>query len=272
MSSFETNVRTEYSLTVAQSMTDSPVMPIGQLVDTAPSLRSMLAAALIRAGDDTFLNPDSKPTLEAIARFMDANPHLFKKPDSGSWVNELREDDYLNKPETKQFEKAIGYLQACTPPDPVPCDPYMDTEFRPRRRHMHDVALQDRGQGLDNQYVVPNAHGNTFPEDPHAMENLFLRKNGWSFDGWTGQMKSDDKYFLNPAKSEGLTALAKYMDMFPDTYGKPDGRSNWVSELSEDLKLNRDEAKTMRKALEDYQATYASGIGTLDMLKASLRT
>lgn len=72
--------------------------------------KSSLDDLLGKQGDGTKFSDKDMPMLEEIAKFMDANPGQFPKPDSGSWGNELKEDNYLNKEETAAFRAALDSI------------------------------------------------------------------------------------------------------------------------------------------------------------------
>lgn len=72
--------------------------------------KSSLDDLLGKQGEGTKFSDKDMPMLEEIAKFMDANPSQFPKPDSGSWANELKEDNYLNKEETGAFRAALDSI------------------------------------------------------------------------------------------------------------------------------------------------------------------
>ncbi|KPZ11042.1 Type III helper protein HrpZ1 [Pseudomonas amygdali pv. ulmi] len=72
--------------------------------------KSMLNDLLTKQDDGTRFSDDDMPMLKKIAEFMDDNPAQFPKPDSGSWVNELKEDNFLDGDETAQFCSALDII------------------------------------------------------------------------------------------------------------------------------------------------------------------
>lgn len=50
--------------------------------------------------------PELKPVLSKVAQYMD-NDTKYPKPDSGSWVNEVREDNLLNIMDATNFQDAM---------------------------------------------------------------------------------------------------------------------------------------------------------------------
>ncbi|WP_447650328.1 type III secretion system effector HrpZ [Pseudomonas abietaniphila] len=72
--------------------------------------KASLDDLLSKQGDGTKFSSDDMPMLDKIAQFMDQNPSKFPAPDSGSWKNELKEDNYLDKSETGAFRAALDML------------------------------------------------------------------------------------------------------------------------------------------------------------------
>ena len=72
--------------------------------------KASLDDLLSKQGDGTKFSSDDMPLLDKIAQFMDQNPSKFPAPDSGSWKNELKEDNYLDKNETGAFRAALDML------------------------------------------------------------------------------------------------------------------------------------------------------------------
>lgn len=89
-------------------------------------LLTQLIQALLKNQMGNALQPDGKggsdiakgseDLMSQVAKFMDANPSEFKRPDSGSWAQELtakggtESDSHLDGDETTQVNKAIGML------------------------------------------------------------------------------------------------------------------------------------------------------------------
>ncbi|MCF5277820.1 harpin HrpZ family protein, partial [Pseudomonas syringae] len=72
--------------------------------------KSMLDDLLTKQDGGTSFSEDDMPMLNKIAQFMDDNPAQFPKPDSGSWVNELKEDNFLDGDETAAFRSALDII------------------------------------------------------------------------------------------------------------------------------------------------------------------
>lgn len=72
--------------------------------------KSYLDDLLSKQGEGTTFSQSDMPMLEKIAEFMDKFPKDFPPPDSGSWKNELKEDNYLSEKETGDFRAALDKL------------------------------------------------------------------------------------------------------------------------------------------------------------------
>ncbi|POD32127.1 type III secretion protein HrpZ [Pseudomonas syringae pv. syringae] len=72
--------------------------------------KSMLDDLLTKQDGGTSFSEDDMPMLNKIAQFMDDNPAQFPKPDSGSWVNELKEDNFLDGDKTAAFRSALDII------------------------------------------------------------------------------------------------------------------------------------------------------------------
>lgn len=82
------------------------------------ALVDMLAEALMQAlfqkkGDGaTFNNPGNNPLMDLIAKFMDQNQSKYGSPQNATgnvrnWMDEMREDNYLDKNELQDFSKGL---------------------------------------------------------------------------------------------------------------------------------------------------------------------
>lgn len=72
--------------------------------------KSVLDDLLTQQSNGATFSQDDMPMLEKIAQFMDDNKSRFAVPDSGSWANELKEDNFLDGSETAQFRSALDIL------------------------------------------------------------------------------------------------------------------------------------------------------------------
>lgn len=68
---------------------------------------------------DAYLNTATMDVAEKVAEFMDNNPKIFGKPDSGSWLNEVKgneerdkQENHLDNSEREKFLTAINLLKA----------------------------------------------------------------------------------------------------------------------------------------------------------------
>lgn len=72
--------------------------------------KSSLDDLLNKQGEGTTFSNKDMPMLNEIAKFMDDPKNGFPSPDSGSWANELKEDNYLNEEETAAFRAALDSI------------------------------------------------------------------------------------------------------------------------------------------------------------------
>ncbi|WP_437883146.1 harpin HrpZ family protein [Pseudomonas sp. LRF_L74] len=72
--------------------------------------KSSLDDLLSKSGEGSKFSSDDMSMLKEVGKFMDANPSQFPAPDSGSWANELQEDNFLNESETSSFQSAIDMI------------------------------------------------------------------------------------------------------------------------------------------------------------------
>jgi hypothetical protein len=73
-------------------------------------VKILLGNLLSKQGDGANFSAQDLPILEKVAQFMDANQGVFSKPDAGSWLNELKEDSYLDADETAQVRAALDVI------------------------------------------------------------------------------------------------------------------------------------------------------------------
>jgi hypothetical protein len=190
-----------------------------------------LKDALVQTGKgDAFLNPSLKIELESVAKFMDQHPDKFGKPEGkGSWLSELKEDNYLDKNENKAFSSAIDMMQDARSAGGV-------------------------GQGQENAPAQSNGQQNAVSDTPPRAAAPSTEQS----PGQGGKPNLDDVLvqtgkgdaFFNPSKKAEMESVAKFMDQNPDKFGKPEGKQTWLSELKEDNYLDSKENKSFSKAID----------------------
>lgn len=72
--------------------------------------KALLDDLLTKQNDGATFSRDDMPLLKQVAQFMDDNKAQFPTPDSGSWMNELKEDNFLNDDETAMFRSALDLI------------------------------------------------------------------------------------------------------------------------------------------------------------------
>lgn len=72
--------------------------------------KALLDDLLTKLGDGAKFSRDDMPILAKVAQFMDDNKAQFPRPDSGSWMKELKEDNFLDADETAKFRSALDLI------------------------------------------------------------------------------------------------------------------------------------------------------------------
>lgn len=72
--------------------------------------KALLDDLLTKLGDGTKFSRDDKSMLDKIGQFMDDNKAQFPPPNSGSWMKELKEDNFLDADETAKFRSALDII------------------------------------------------------------------------------------------------------------------------------------------------------------------
>lgn len=195
--------------------------------DSAQDLKDLL---IPNGKGESYLNPSKKDQLEDVAKLMDQHPDIFGKPEGkDSWLSELKEDNFLNNNETKQFNKAID-------------------------------LMKDAGAGQSPARTESTPTQST-PEQPASGQSAPGEVGGNDLKDALVQTGKGDAY-LNPSKEKDIEDIAKFMDQHPEVFGKPEGKDSWLSELKEDNYLNPAENKQFSKAIDMMQdARGANGAG-----------
>ncbi|QXI31245.1 DNA-binding protein [Pseudomonas vanderleydeniana] len=217
----------------------------GSSDDTAGQIASLLSDALFeKSGSGANIRDAKNPLLGMIADHMDKNIGEFGKPDDANgkvrtWRDELGEDNYLDKDEKAAFTKGLeslikdilggGSQQAGSP-------------FGGAANSGWNPSSTGTGHGGGIQELLSSLLGNLGEE---KLDNL-LKPTGNPIRDARGEMafSNDDK--------DVLKEVARFMDMHPEEFGKPDGKSkDWMGELSEgDLYMSRNESKQFQKAID----------------------
>jgi hypothetical protein len=212
----------------------------------AGQIASLLGEALFeKNGSGANIRDAKNPLLGMIADYMDKNPDKFGKPDDAngkvrSWRDELSEDNYLNKEEKQAFTQGLEGL--------------IKDILGGGTQNGGNVGGSNGGwnPGAGNtgnsqgsggiQDLLSSLLGNLGEE---KLDNL-LKPTGNPVRDAKGEMafSNDDK--------DVLKEVARFMDMHPEEFGKPDGKSkDWMGELSEgDLFMSKGESKQFQKAID----------------------
>jgi hypothetical protein len=209
-----------------------------------------------KIGQTAHFTENSKQDLQPVADFMDKNPKLFGKPDSGSWSNELKEDNFLDKKETEAFEKGMSLFKSA----------HADDGKNDLGGGAYGGAGSMRGagsqQGLGNdllsqfpmlENLLKDLQGLLGQDQSHLSPAKGIAASS-RLDGAITPKDGDqtgDKggYFTDESATE-LKPVAYYMDAHPEKFGKPDSGS-WAQELKEDNYLDKDEFNKFQKGIAD---------------------
>lgn len=214
---------------------------------TAGQIASLLGDALFeKNGSGANIRDAKNPLLGMIADFMDKNPGQFGKPDDAngkvrSWRDELGEDNYLNSDEKQSFTKGLeglikdilgGGAQGGTGVGSGSTGGWSQPT----------TGTGNSGSSGGIQDLLSSLLGNLGEE---KLDNL-LKPTGNPVRDARGEMEfsNDDK--------DVLKEVARFMDMHPEEFGKPDGKSkDWMGELSEgDQFMSKGESKQFQKAID----------------------
>ncbi|WP_260954412.1 harpin HrpZ family protein [Pseudomonas citri] len=202
--------------------------------DTASSIASLLVDVLLEKKGSGATFDEKNPLIGMVAEHMDKNPEKFGKPDDATgnvngWKDELTEDDYLSGDEKKAFTKGLESL-------------------------IQEIL----GGGAGNAGGTSNTQGNSGSLDTNDLLSALLGDLGEEkLDNLlkpTGDPARDKRgeVAFNPEDKDLLKEVARFMDMHPEEFGKPDGKSkDWMGELSEgDTYMSRAEGAQFQKAID----------------------
>ncbi|AZC83988.1 DNA-binding protein [Pseudomonas chlororaphis] len=207
--------------------------------DITGQIAKLLSQVLFeKSGSGANIRDPKNPLLGMIADHMDNHPCQFGKPDDANgnvrnWRDELSEDNYLNSAETEAFTKGME-------------------------------SLLKSFLGGDTQtggHVGNGSHGGLNPPASGSGNSGGIQELLSSLLGKLGEEKLDN--LLKPSGSgmsfsnddkDVLKEVARFMDMHPEEFGKPDDANGkvrgWRDELGEDNYLDSDESKQFQKAID----------------------
>ena len=210
----------------------------------AGQIAKLLSEALFeKSGSGANIRDTNNPLLGMIADHMDKNPCQFGKPDDANgkirnWRDELGEDNYLNSAETEAFTKGLESLIKSI----LGGDTQAGGNVGDGSHGGWNPSAGGTGNNGGIQELLSSLLGNLGEE---KLDNL-LKPTGNPIRDARGEIafSNDDK--------DVLKEVARFMDMHPEEFGKPDGKSkDWMGELSEgDQFMSCDESKQFQKAID----------------------
>ncbi|MCV4282467.1 harpin HrpZ family protein [Pseudomonas capsici] len=237
---------------------------------SAGKIASLLGESLFEtSGSGANIRDTENPLLGMVADYMDRNPDQFGKPDDAAngrvvkgWRDELVEDNYLNKHEKESFTKGLEGLI---------------NEFLSGGSTGQNVS-GGSGFGTGNSGFGTGNSGFNTANNTGARSSSgcggSAASNGASGGGLQellaallgslGEEKLDNLLTPNTAPNaksgqmsfnfedkDVLKEISRFMDMHPEEFGKPDGKSkDWMGELSEgDNVMSKAESEQFQKAI-----------------------
>ncbi|MBI6854915.1 DNA-binding protein [Pseudomonas lijiangensis] len=233
---------------------------------SAGKIASLLGDSMFeKSGSGANIRDTENPLLGMVADYMDRNPDEFGKPDDAAngrvvkgWRDELVEDNYLNKHEKESFTKGLEGLI---------------NEFLSGGSKGQNVS-GGSGSGTGNtgfntgnntgSNALPNFGGSPAASGGAASGGGGLQELLAALLGSLGEEKLDNLLTPNTAPNaksgqmsfnfedkDVLKEVSRFMDMHPEEFGKPDGKSkDWMGELSEgDNVMSKAEGEQFQKAI-----------------------
>ncbi|WLG48116.1 DNA-binding protein [Pseudomonas sp. FP1742] len=201
--------------------------------DTASSIASLLSDVLLEKKGSGATFDKKNPLVTMVAEHMDKNPEKFGKPDDATgsvngWKDELEEDDYLSGDEKKAFAKGLESL--------------IQEMLGGSVDNSDSNSTQNASGSLDTNDLLSALLGDLGEE---TLDNL-LKPTGDPVRDKRGEVA------FQPEDKDVLKEVARFMDMHPEEFGKPDGKSkDWMGELSEgDTYMSRAEGEQFQKAID----------------------
>lgn len=205
--------------------------------DTAGSIASLLSDVLLDKKGSGATFDQKNPLVGMVAEHMDKNPEKFGKPDDANgnvngWKDELGEDDYLSGDEKKAFTKGLESL----------IQEILGGGVGNDSGGFGSNGTQNSSGSLDTNDLLSALLGDLGKE---KLDNL-LKPTGDPVRDKRGEVA------FEPEDKDVLKEVARFMDMHPEEFGKPDGKSkDWMGELSEgDTYMSRGEGEQFQKAID----------------------
>ncbi|MDO7925211.1 DNA-binding protein [Pseudomonas sp. KFB-139] len=229
---------------------------------TAGKVASLLSDSLFeKSGSGANIRDTDNPLLGMVADYMDRNPEEFGKPHDANgkvngWRDELSEDKYLNSKEKDSFTKGLEGLI---------------NEFLSGGSTGQNVSggsgfgTGNSGFNTGNTGTPPASNfGGSPAASGGAASGGGLQELLAALLGSLGEEKLDNLLTPNTAPNaksgqmsfnfedkDVLKEISRFMDMHPEEFGKPDGKSkDWMGELSEgDNVMSKAEGEQFQKAI-----------------------
>ncbi|BAP46086.1 harpin HrpZ family protein [Pseudomonas sp. 21LCFQ02] len=253
--------------------------------EAAGQIASLLSDALLeKSGSGANIRNADNPLIGMVADHMDRNPEKYGKPHDANgrvdgWRDELSEDNYLDGREKAAFTKGLEGLisEFLSGGSSGQSSIGQGTSGQGA---FGQGSLGQGGLGGSRGAASPSAGcnqgwgGNSLAGAGGAGAGGGLQSLLSSLLGSLGEEKLDNllkpvasqpasigalvkgntngMMSFNPEDKDVLKEISRFMDMHPEEFGKPDGKSkDWMGELSEgDFVMSKAESQQYMKAID----------------------
>ncbi|WP_259645001.1 harpin HrpZ family protein [Pseudomonas cichorii] len=250
---------------------------------SAGKIASLLGDSMFeKSGSGANIRDTDNPLLGMVADYMDRNPDKFGKPHDANgkvngWRDELSEDSYLNGSEKESFTKGLEglineFLSGGSKGQNVSGGsgfgggtsgfgggtPNFGTGNSSGAHSSSGcggspaAAGGGAASGGGLQDLLSSLLGSLGEE---KLDNLLTPVSTGGGGGSLGAMlaasNKQGQMSFNFEDKDVLKEISRFMDMHPEEFGKPDGKSkDWMGELSEgDNVMSKPEAEQFQKAI-----------------------
>ncbi|QVI87850.1 DNA-binding protein [Pseudomonas viridiflava] len=223
----------------------------------AGKIASLLGDSMFeKHGSGANIRDTENPLLGMVADHMDKNPGKYGKPDDATgkvngWRDELSEDKYLNSEEKEAFTKGLegliteflsgGSTGSASGGTGTGTGQSVGSGQNPASNWGAPAANSGNAPGGGLQELLAALLGSLGEE---KLDNLLQPNTSPNAKSGQTTFSFEDK--------DVLKEVSRFMDMHPEEFGKPDGKSkDWMGELSEgDNVMSKGESEQFQKAID----------------------
>ncbi|MFJ4143898.1 DNA-binding protein [Pseudomonas sp. NPDC089734] len=257
------------SISVPQSSTFQSTFASTQMTSmqsdsngTAGKIASLLGDTMFeKSGSGANIRDTDNPLLGMVADYMDRNPDQFGKPDDANgkvngWRDELSEDKYLNSDEKEAFTKGLEglineFLSGGSKGQNVTGNSGFGTGNTGFGTGNNTGTRSSSGCGGSNAASNSSSGGGLQELLAALLGSLGEEKLDNLLTPNTSPNAKSGQMSFNFEDKDVLKEISRFMDMHPEEFGKPDGKSkDWMGELSEgDNVMSKAESEQFQKAI-----------------------